>query len=230
MNDRLAQHYGIPNIYGSHFRRVQQSDPNRRGLLGQGSILMVTSYPNRTSPVLRGKWVLENLIGSPPPSPPPNVPQLTENTPGLAQMSVRDRMVKHRADPVCSSCHAVMDPLGFSLENFDAIGHFRNKDSSGTVDSSGELADGTPVTNVVSLEQTLLLHPDYFADTFTEKLLTYALGRGLEYYDMPVVRAITHQAAQDHYKLSAIIKGIVSSTPFRMKIAEAEPAALATVP
>ncbi len=230
VNDRLAQHYGIPNIYGSHFRRVQQSDPNRRGLLGQGSILMVTSYPNRTSPVLRGKWVLENLIGSPPPSPPPNVPQLTENTPGLAQMSVRDRMVKHRADPVCSSCHAVMDPLGFSLENFDAIGHFRNKDSSGTVDSSGELADGTPVTNVVSLEQTLLLHPDYFADTFTEKLLTYALGRGLEYYDMPVVRAITHQAAQDHYKLSAIIKGIVSSTPFRMKIAEAEPAALATVP
>jgi hypothetical protein len=221
VNDRLAQHYGIPNIYGSHFRRVQQVDPNRRGLLGQGSVLTVTSYPNRTSPVLRGKWVLENLIGAPPPSPPPNVPALNENTPGLAAMSVRDRMIQHRADPACSGCHAVMDPLGFSLENFDAIGRYRSKDASGVIDSSGQLADGTPIENAISLEQTLMEHPEYFVDTFTEKLLTYALGRGLEYYDMPVVRAITQQAEADNYKFSAIIKGIVSSVPFRMKQADA---------
>lgn len=230
VNDRLAQHYGIPNIYGSHFRRVEQTDPNRRGLLGQGSVLTVTSYPNRTSPVLRGKWVLENLIGAPPPSPPPNVPALNENTPGLAALSVRDRLIQHRADPACSGCHAVMDPLGFSLENFDAIGRYRAKDASGAIDSSGELADGTPVTNALSLEQTLMQHPEYFVDTFTEKLLTYALGRGLEYYDMPVVRTITKQAENDDYRFSAIIKGIVSSVPFRMKQADAKnnPVAAAT--
>ena len=230
VNDRLAQHYGIPNIYGSHFRRVQQTDPNRRGLLGQGSVLTVTSYPNRTSPVLRGKWVLENLIGAPPPSPPPNVPALNENTPGLAALSVRDRLIQHRADPACSGCHAVMDPLGFSLENFDAIGRYRAKDASGAIDSSGELADGTPVTNALSLEQTLMQHPEYFVDTFTEKLLTYALGRGLEYYDMPVVRTITKQAENDDYRFSAIIKCIVSSVPFRMKQADAKnnPVAAAT--
>jgi hypothetical protein len=228
VNDRLAQHYGIPNIYGSHFRRVQQTDPNRRGLLGQGSVLTVTSYPNRTSPVLRGKWVLENLIGAPPPSPPPNVPALNENTPGLAALSVRDRMIQHRADPNCSGCHAVMDPLGFSLENFDAIGRYRSKDASGSIDSSGELADGTPVKDAISLEQTLMQHPEYFVDTFTEKLLTYALGRGLEYYDMPVVRAITQQAENDNYRFSAIIKGIVNSVPFRMKQADATNTPVAT--
>jgi hypothetical protein len=228
VNDRLAQHYGIPNIYGSHFRRVQQVDPNRRGLLGQGSVLTVTSYPNRTSPVLRGKWVLENLIGAPPPSPPPDVPALNENTPGLAALSVRDRLIQHRADPACSGCHAVMDPLGFSLENFDAIGRYRAKDASGIIDSSGELADGTPVKDAVSLEQTLMQHPEYFVDTFTEKLLTYALGRGLEYYDMPVVRAITQQAEDDNYKFSAIIKGIVNSVPFRMKQADAGNSAATT--
>ncbi|MES2624689.1 MAG: DUF1592 domain-containing protein [Pseudomonadota bacterium] len=228
VNDRLAQHYGIPNIYGSHFRRVQQTDPNRRGLLGHGSVLTVTSYPNRTSPVLRGKWVLENMIGAPPPSPPPNVPALDENTPGLAALSVRDRLVQHRADPACSGCHAVMDPLGFSLENFDAIGRYRAKDASGVIDSSGELADGTPVKDAISLEQTLMQHPEYFVDTFTEKLLTYALGRGLEYYDMPVVRAITEQAEDQDYRFSAIIKGIVSSVPFRMKQADAKNSSLAT--
>jgi hypothetical protein len=228
VNDRLAQHYGIPNIYGSHFRRVQQTDPNRRGLLGQGSVLTVTSYPNRTSPVLRGKWVLENLVGAPPPSPPPNVPALNENTPGLAALSVRDRLVQHRADPACSGCHAVMDPLGFALENFDGIGRYRARDASGVIDSSGELADGTPVKDAIDLEQILMEHPEYFVDTFTEKLLTYALGRGLEYYDMPVVRAITKQAEDDNYRFSAIIKGIVSGVPFRMKQADAESNRVAT--
>ncbi len=228
VNDRLAQHYGIPNIYGSHFRRVQQTDPNRRGLLGHGSILTVTSYPNRTSPVLRGKWVLENLIGAPPPSPPPDVPALDENAPGIVALSVRDRLVQHRADPACSGCHAVMDPLGFSLENFDAIGRFRTRDASGTIDSSGELADGTPVKDAITLEQILMQHPEYFVDTFTEKLLTYALGRGLEYYDMPVVRAITQQAEDDAYRFSALIKGVVNSVPFRMKQADAESGRVAT--
>lgn len=228
VNDRLAEHYGIPNVYGSHFRRVQQTDPNRRGLLGQGSILTVTSYPNRTSPVLRGKWVLENIIGAPAPVPPPNVPSLTENTPGLAALSVRERLEQHRADPACAGCHAVMDPLGFSFENFDAIGKHRTRDASGVIDAGGELADGTPVNGPVSLGQALLKHPDYFVDTFTEKLLTYALGRGLEYYDMPVVRAITRDAEADEYSFSAIVKGIVTSVPFRMKQAEAEADSLAS--
>jgi hypothetical protein len=227
VNDRLAEHYGIPNVYGSHFRRVQQTDPNRRGLLGQGSILTVTSYPNRTSPVLRGKWVLENIIGSPAPTPPPNVPSLTENTPGLAALSVRERLEKHRADPVCAGCHAVMDPLGFSFENFDAIGKHRVRDAAGAIDAAGELADGTPVNGALSLEKALMKHPDYFVDTFTEKLMTYALGRGLEYYDMPVVRKITHEAGNDDYRFSAIVKGIVHSVPFRMKQAEAETDSLA---
>jgi hypothetical protein len=218
VNDRLAQHYGIQNIYGSHFRRVKLEDPNRRGLLGQGSILTVTSYPTRTSPVLRGKWILENLIGSPPPAPPPNVPALTENTPGLAALSVKARMQQHRADPVCRGCHAVMDPLGFSLENFDAIGRYRTKEAAGTIDAGGELADGTPVSSVVSLEKVLMQHPEYFVDTFTEKLMTYALGRGLEYYDMPVVRSVTEQARGRKYSFSSIVLGIVQSAPFRMKM------------
>ena len=217
VNDRLAVHYGIPNIYGSHFRRVELADPNRRGLLGQGSILTVTSYPNRTSPVLRGKWILENIMGSPAPTPPPNVPALTENTPGQNETSVRERLIRHRADPACNGCHGVMDPLGFSLENFDAIGRYRNKDASGPIDSSGQLADGTPVDGAISLRQALMAKPEYFVETFTEKLLTYALGRGLEYYDMPVVRDVTRKAAGQDYRLSEIIKGIVNSVPFRMK-------------
>lgn len=221
VNDRLAEHYGIPHIYGSHFRRVQLSDPERRGLLGHGSILTVTSYPNRTSPVLRGKWILENIIGSPAPAPPPNVPALDENTPGLAALSVRERLEQHRADPVCSGCHAVMDPLGFSLESFDAIGKLRVRDAAGPIDSSGELADGTPVAGAASLVEILAQHPEYFVETFTEKLLTYALGRGLQNYDMSVVRAITRNAEADDYRFSAIVKGIVKSVPFRMKQKEA---------
>lgn len=214
VNDRLAQHYGIPNIYGSHFRKVQQIDPNRRGLLGQGSILTVTSYPNRTSPVLRGKFILENILGTPAPPPPASVPALNEE---LTAVSVRDRLIQHRQDAACAGCHAVMDPLGFSLENFDAIGRFRTHDAAGEIDSTGNLADGTPIQGASSLLAALMQHPEYFVDTLTEKLLTYALGRGLEYYDMPVVRDIAHKAEADEYRFSAIIKGIVNSTPFRMK-------------
>jgi len=221
VNDRLAQHYGIPNVYGSHFRRVQHNNPNRRGLLGQGSVLTVTSYPNRTSPVLRGKWVLENIIGAPAPSPPPNVPSLNEQ---LTAVSVRDRLIQHRQDPVCAGCHAVMDPLGFSLENFDAIGRYREQDQSGAIDSTGNLADGTPVVGALSLQEALMRKPDYFVDTLTEKLLTYALGRGLEAKDMAIVRDITRKAEADEYRFSAIVKGIVTSVPFRMKKAAEAPA------
>jgi hypothetical protein len=230
VNDRLAEHYGIPQVYGSHFRRVHITDPNRRGLLGQGSVLTVTSYPNRTSPVLRGKWVLENIIGAPAPAPPPNVPALTENAPGLAALSVRARLEQHREDPVCASCHAVMDPLGFSLENFDAIGRYRVRDASGAIDASGELADGTPVSGVPSLNAALLEHPEYFAETFTEKLLTYALGRGLEPYDMSVVRQIVRQAEPDNYRFSAIVRGIVQSVPFSMKQKDADTTVAAAAP
>jgi hypothetical protein len=227
LNDRLAAHYGIPNIYGSHFRRVMLQDEHRRGLLGQGSVLTVTSYPNRTSPVLRGKWLLENIIGAPAPTPPPNVPALTENEPGMVAQSVRERMVQHRSDPNCRGCHAVMDPLGFSLENFDGIGRYRVRDASGPIDSSGELADGTPVANVNSLRSVLLQKPEVFVDTLSEKLLTYALGRGLGHKDMPVVRQITRQAAADEYRFSALVKEIVRSTPFRMKRAEVTAISLA---
>jgi hypothetical protein len=217
VNDRLAAHYGIPNIYGSHFRRVQQIDPNRRGLLGQGSILTVTSYPDRTSPVLRGKWVMENILGAPPPPPPPNIPALPDNNPSLAALSVRERLIQHQVNPACNGCHGVLDPLGFALEGFDAFGRFRTQDASGVIDTSGQLADGTPIADVTSLQTALLQKPAVFVDTFTEKLLTYALGRGLEYYDMPVVRDIRTNAAAQNYRFSALVKGIVTSTPFRMK-------------
>jgi hypothetical protein len=218
VNDRLAQHYGIPNIYGSHFRRVQHSNPDRRGLLGHGSVLTVTSYPNRTSPVLRGKWVLENILGTPAPPPPPNVPSLDEQ---LTAVSVRDRLIQHRQDPVCAGCHAVMDPLGFSLENFDAVGRYRERDESGAIDATGNLADGTPVIGARSLQEALMQKPEYFVDTVTEKLLTYALGRGLEAQDMSFVRDITRRAAAEDYRFSALVKGIVHSVPFRMKKAAA---------
>jgi len=223
VNERLAKHYGIPNIYGSQFRRVPVTDDARRGLLGQGSILTVTSYPTRTSPVLRGKWILENILGTPPPAPPPNVPALKESDEGGKVTTVRERMEEHRRNPACATCHRVMDPLGFSLDNFDAIGQWRSKEAGLPIDASGQLADGTKVNGVVDLRRALLLHPERFVGTMTEKLMTYALGRGLEYYDMPVVRSIARDAAHNDYRFSSLVMGIVKSTPFQMRRArEAE--------
>lgn len=228
VNDRLAKHYGIPNIYGSQFRRVAITDENRKGLLGQASILTVTSQPNRTSPVLRGKWIMENLMGTPPPAPPPNVPPLKENEEGAKmQQSVRALLEEHRKNPPCSTCHAVLDPLGFSLENFDAIGEWRVRDASGPVDASGELADGTPVSGPVALRKALMKHPEQFVRTLTSKLMTYGLGRELEYYDMPTVRTIERKASGDNYRFSSLILGIVESTQFQMK--RAQPASGPTV-
>ena len=223
VNDRLARHYGIPNIYGSQFRRVTLSDQNRRGLLGQGSMLAVTSYPNRTSPVLRGKWILENILGTPPPPPPPNVPTLKENNEGGKVSSVRERLEEHRKNPACATCHRVMDPLGFSLDNFDATGEWRIKEAVGVpVDATGQLADGTPVDGPVALRTALLKHPEQFVRTMTEKLLTYGLGRGLEYYDMPVVRSIVRDAARQNYRFSSLITAVVKSSAFQMKKAQGD--------
>jgi mono/diheme cytochrome c family protein len=221
VNERLARHYGIPNVYGTRFRRVTLADERRRGLLGEGTVLAVTSYPNRTSPVLRGKWILENILGTPPPPPPPNVPTLKENSEGGKIMSVRERLEEHRKNPSCATCHRVMDPLGFSLDNFDAIGEWRSKEAPGLpVDAAGQLADGTPVDGPVALRKALLRHPEQFARTMTEKLLTYGLGRGLEFYDMPVIRAIASDAARQNYRFSALVTGIVKSTAFQMKKAQ----------
>ena len=217
VNERLARQYGIPNVYGSQFRRVTLTDPARFGLLGQGSVLTVTSYPNRTSPVLRGKWIMENILGTPPPAPPPGVPPLKENEEGAKPRSVRELMELHRANPTCATCHAVMDPLGFSLENFDATGEWRKKDFSGPIDPSGQLADGTKVSGPVSLREALMKHPEQFVNTMTEKMLTYSLGRGLEYYDMPVVRSIVRDSAKSNYRFTTLVMGIVKSTPFQMK-------------
>jgi len=217
VNERLARHYGIPNVYGSQFRRVPVMEEARRGLLGQGSILTVTSYPNRTSPVLRGKWILENVLGTPPPTPPPNVPALTENEAGQEAQSLRARMEAHRRNPTCATCHRVMDPLGFALENFDGIGEWRVKEPGGNVDPVGQLADGTRVDGPVALRKALLKHPDMFVRTVTGKLMTYGLGRGLDYTDMPLIRSIAHEAARNDYRWSALVLGIVKSAPFQMK-------------
>ncbi len=222
LNERLAKHYGIPGVYGSQFRRVTLADENRRGLLGQGSVLAVTSYPNRTSVVLRGKYILENILGTPPPSPPANVPPLKETGENGKPLALRALMEQHRASPACATCHRVMDPLGFSLENFDATGRWRVKEAAGVVDASGQLADGTPVDGPVALRKALLKHPDQFVRTMTEKMLTYALGRGLEYYDMPVVRSIARDAASQNYRFSSIVLGIVESTPFQKKVKRTE--------
>jgi len=225
VNERLAKHYGIPGIYGSQFRRVKltgEVGEERRGLLGQGSILTVTSEANRTSPVKRGKFILENIFGTPPPSPPPNVPPLKEND-GAQAMSVRARMELHRKNPPCAGCHAVMDPLGFSLENFDGIGEWRTKEPGGAVDPSGQLADGTKVDGPVALRNAIMKHPEQFVRTLTEKLMTYGLGRGLEYYDMPTVRGIARDASRNDYRFSSIVLGIVKSTPFQMRRVQEAP-------
>jgi len=217
VNDRLARHYGIPNIYGSQFRQVTLQGEERRGLLGKGSMLIVTSYPTRTSPVLRGKWILENIMGTPPPAPPPNVPALKENDEGGKVTTVRERLEEHRKNPACATCHRVMDPLGFSLDNFDAVGAWRTKENGLPIDATGQLADGTKINGIQDLRAALLKHPERFVDTLTEKLMTYALGRGLEYYDMPVVRAIARDAANNDYRFSSIVMGIVKSPAFETR-------------
>ena len=220
VNGRLARHYGIPNVYGSHFRRVRLNGEERRGLLGQGSILTITSYPNRTSPVLRGKYILENILGTPPSPPPPDVPDLGENAPGEEPKSLRERMELHRRTPTCASCHRVMDPLGFALENFDGVGQWRLKEVGGTIDPVGQLADGAPVDGPVALRKALLKRPEMFVRTLTQKLMTYGLGRGVEYTDRPLVRAIARDAAKQNYRFSSIVVGIVKSAPFQMKKAQ----------
>ena len=219
LNERLARHYGIPNVYGSHFRRVKMTDENRRGLLGQGSILMVTSYSARTSPTLRGKWLLTNLLGAPPPPPPPNVPSLTDRGSDGRILSVRQQMEKHRANPACAVCHTRMDPLGFALENFDAVGKWRTVSGADNtpIDSSGSLPDGAKFQGPVGLRELLLSRPEQFVTTVTEKLLTYALGRGLEYYDVPAVRKVMRDAASSNYHWTSLILGIVNSEPFQMR-------------
>jgi hypothetical protein len=223
VNERLARHYGIPNVYGSQFRRIKITDEARRGLLGQASILTITSYPNRTSPVQRGKWILANVLGTPPTPPPPNVPELKDNSENAAPKSLRERMEAHRADAVCAGCHKVMDPIGFSLENFDAIGRWRNADDGARIDPSGTLFTGTRVDGPAALRNMLTARPETFTGVMTEKLLTYALGRGVEYYDMPTVRKIVRDAGSQDYRFSALIMGIVKSTPFEMKVKKSQP-------
>ena len=219
VDERLAIHYGIPNVVGTRFRRVTLTDPNRFGLLGQGSILTLTSLPTRTSPVERGKWVLEQILGTNAPTPPPNVPPLKSNTEGAQQLSVRERMQQHRQNEPCHSCHQIMDPLGFSLENFDATGAWRIHDSGFSIDPSGQLYEGTKVNGPADLRNALVKHSDAFVQAFTVKLLTYALGRGVEYYDMPVVRSIDRAAAKNDNRFMSIVLGIVNSTPFQMSVA-----------
>jgi len=222
LNERLARHYGIPNVYGSRFRRVSlEGHAERGGLLGQGSILTVTSYANRTSPVLRGKWVLENILGTPPPPPPPNVPTLKDTDTEGRVLSMRDRMAQHRANPACAGCHRMMDPAGLSLENFDAIGRWRVRtESGGAVDASGGLPDGSAFDGIGGLRAALLRRPEMFAGTMTEKMFTYALGRGLEYYDAPAVRKVVRNAAAKDYKFSSLVAGIVVSDPFQMRVSQ----------
>jgi len=218
LNERLAKHYGIPNVYDSNFRRVTfEGNSARGGLLGQASILTVTSYADRTSPVIRGKWVLTNIVGSPPPPPPPNVPPLkTDGSAGKA-MTIRERMAAHRANQPCAGCHRLMDPVGFSLENYDAVGRWRTTEQDVPIDGAGNLPDGSQFVGVSGLRQALLSRPELFVTTLTEKLLTYGLGRGLESYDAAAVRKIVRDAHNDDYRFSALILGIVNSTPFQMR-------------
>jgi hypothetical protein len=216
VNERLARHYGIPDVYGSRFRRVPVTDEARKGLLGHGSVLAVTSHAERTSPVLRGKWVLENVLGLPVP-PPPDIPQLKPAEEGERPRTLRDQMAEHRANPVCASCHKVMDPIGFALENFDAVGAWRTREPGGAIDASGQLADGAQVDGVVSLRRALLNRPELFVGTMTEKMMTYALGRGVEARDMPAVRAVVRGAAARGYRFSSLVLGIVHSVPFQQR-------------
>ena len=221
VNERLAKHYGMPGVYGSHFRRIAlPAGSPRGGLLGQGSILAVTSYATRTSPVVRGKWILENLLGTPPPPPPANVPPLSEGD-SDAVLSMRERMVQHRRNPVCATCHAIMDPVGLSLENFDAIGRWRERTAGfEALDVTGSFPDGTTFAGAGGLRDALLARSDQFVRTLASKLLTYGLGRAVEHYDMPAIRAIEREAAAEGYRFSSLILGVVESTPFQMRRAQ----------
>jgi hypothetical protein len=215
VNERLARHYGIPDVLGSHFRRVTLP-PNspRGGLLGQGGVLMVTSYADRTSVVLRGKYILQNLLGIPPPPPPPDVPPLADT---VVKGTLRQRMEAHRANPVCASCHNAIDPLGFALENFDGVGKYRATERGTPINASGALVDGTKFDGPLEFRQALAAQKDAFLGTLTEKFLTYALGRGVEYFDMPAVREVVRSAAAADYRWSALVLGIVKSVPFQMR-------------
>jgi mono/diheme cytochrome c family protein len=219
VNERLALHYGIPNVRGDRFRRVTLTDPNRFGLLGKGGMLLSTSYANRTAPVLRGAWILENILGTPPAPPPPDVEAFEENKDGEKAKTVRAIMEQHRSKPSCNACHGVMDPLGFAFENFDAVGAWRATDVfAGTaIDPSGRLVDGTPVSGPIDVRKAILRRPEQFVQTMTEKLVTYALGRSVEFYDLPAVRKIVRDAAASNYRFSSIVKGIVASEPFQMR-------------
>ena len=220
LDERLARHYGIGGVVGSHFRPVQVSaNSHRGGILRHGSILAVTSYATRTSPTIRGNWILENILGTAPPPPPPNVPSLAEKN-ALAKLTVRERLAAHRANPACASCHNLMDPVGFALENFDAVGRWRNFEDEMAIDSSGALPDGHPIDSVRSLEEGIMKRPEMFVGTMTEKMLTFALGRGIEAYDGPAVRKIVREAAKNDYRFSSLIIGITKSTPFQKRTAQ----------
>jgi hypothetical protein len=222
LNERLARHYQVPNVRGDQFRRVTLTDPNRFGLLGKASVQMVTAYPNRTSPVLRGAYILENLLGTPPAPPPPNVEAFKENKEGEQFKTIRQIMETHRVNPTCNACHGVMDPLGFALENFDTIGAYRPVDSftRTKIDTSGKLVDGTPVNGPADLRTALLAHPEQFVQTLTEKLAMYALGRRIEYYDMPSIRTIVRDSKATDYRFSSIVMGIVNAPAFRSSMVE----------
>ena len=236
LNERLAKHYGIRDVYGSDFRRVRLTDPQRGGVLGQASILAATSEPTRTSPVRRGKWVLENLLGAPPPPPPPDVPSLKENATGSTELpSMRAQMEEHRRSAACAACHRLMDPIGLALENFDALGRWRDNEpwmltledqkwrpnlANGPIDASGMLPDGTPFVGPAGLKAALVSHADDFVTAFTEKLLIYALGRGVEYYDRPAIRRIVRDSRLDGNRFSAVVMAIARSAPFQMRMSE----------
>ena len=220
LNERLARHYGIEGVRGTFMRRVSlPADSPRRGLLGQGSILTVTSVGNRTSPVIRGAWVLESLLGAHVPQPPPGVEADLKEVPGESRpLSVRERLEMHRAAPSCAACHQIMDPIGFAMENFDLVGRWRDTDGSGPVNAKDTLVDGTPVNGVNDLRRALLTRSEVFVTGASEKLLTYALGRRLEYYDQPAVRRIVHDAARDNNRFTSLVIGVVNSVPFQMKV------------
>jgi hypothetical protein len=219
LNERVALHYGLKNVRGDQFRPVVLQDPNRWGLLGKGALLMSTSYGNRTSPVLRGQFILDNLLGTPPSSPPPSVQAFPETEVGKKVLGVRERLEAHRANPSCNSCHGVIDPLGFALENFDVTGGWRVKDLDAdiVIDSGGTLADGTAISSPAELRTALLRRPDQFVQALTERLMTFALGRSLRHQDMPTVRAIVRRAATQGNTFESLIQGVADSPAFRMK-------------